>query len=83
MASTTKKGVQKTKSTPRRASLKESNSKLIRENKELRRERDEARQEQSVTSDILRMIAKAPSDLQYVIDAIAQNAARLCHDSRG
>jgi GAF domain-containing protein len=69
---TTKKSQSKT----RRPSLKEA--KLVRENKELRRERDESREEQSATSDILRMIARSPTELQPVLDAIAERAARLC-----
>ena len=51
---------------------------MVRENKELRRERDESREEQSATSDILRMIARSPTELQPVLDAIAERAARLC-----
>ena len=42
------------------------------------RERDESREEQSATSDILRMIARSPTELQPVLDAIAERAARLC-----
>ena len=55
-----------------------ADAKLVRENKELRRERDESREEQSATSDILRMIARSPTELQPVLDAIAERAARLC-----
>ena len=69
---TTKKSQSKT----RRPSLKEA--KLVRENKELRRERDESREERSATSDILRMIASSPAELQTVLDAIADRAANLC-----
>ena len=59
-------------------SSKKTDAKLVRENKELRRERDESREEQSATSDILRMIARSPTELQPVLDAIAERAARLC-----
>ena len=38
----------------------------------------EAAEQQAATSDILRMIARAPADLQAVLDAIAENAARMC-----
>src|SRR5881628_3882950 len=53
-------------------------SRLARENKALKLELAEAREHQTATSDILRMIASAGTDLQLVMDAIAQNAARLC-----
>src|SRR3972149_1821921 len=69
----------------RRPSLKKTNAKLGLENKELRgkleardRERDESLEREDATGDILRMIARAPGDLQTVMDAIAENAARLC-----
>src|SRR5215467_4179302 len=60
----------------RRPSVKEA--KLVRENKELRRERDESLEREAATSDILRMIARSPMDLQSVLDGIAERAARLC-----
>ena len=59
-------------------SLAEANAKLVRENKELRQERDEGAEQQAATSEILRMIARAPADLQSVMDTIAESAARLC-----
>src|SRR3990172_6068513 len=62
----------------RRPSLKEANARLVRENKELRRERDEALEREAATSDILRMIARSPTELQPVLDAIAERAAKLC-----
>src|SRR5262245_35373267 len=45
---------------------------------QLRRERDEALEQLATASDILRMIARAPADLQLVLDAIAKSAAKLC-----
>jgi two-component system NtrC family sensor kinase len=42
------------------------------------RELREALERETATGDILRMIAKAPADIQFVMDAIAENAARLC-----
>src|SRR5215813_6750917 len=66
----------KPQSKPRRPSLKEA--KLVRENKELRRERDELLERETATGDILRMIASSPTDLQIVLDTIAERAARLC-----
>src|SRR5215470_10869133 len=69
---------QKPPSGPQRLSLKELNAKLSQEVKELRRERDESLEREAATSDILRMIARSPIDIQSVLDAIAERAARLC-----
>src|SRR5215831_2811673 len=63
---------------PQPLSLKELNAKLSQEVKELRRERDESLEREVATSDILRMIARSPIDIQPVLDAIAERAARLC-----
>jgi signal transduction histidine kinase len=55
--------------------FKESVSKNI---ETLRRELREAIEQQAATSEILRIIASAPSDLQTVLDAIAESVARVC-----
>ena len=60
----------KPQSKARRPSLKEA--KLVRENKEFKRERDELLAREAATSEILRMIASSPADLQTVLDAIAE-----------
>jgi signal transduction histidine kinase len=39
----------------------------------------EARERQAATSEVLRLIADAPTDLELVFDRIVKNAARLCH----
>src|SRR5215813_13857619 len=68
----------KSPSKPRRPSPKKADAKLVRENKELRIERDGLLEREAATSDILRMIARSPTDLQSVLDGIAERAARLC-----
>lgn len=44
----------------------------------LARELGEARERQAATSEVLSLIADAPTDLQPVFDRIVKNAARLC-----
>src|SRR6266545_8168364 len=77
MASTTKKGSRKTKAKPRPV-VKKSQPKQAQNNQSLRRERDESLEREAATSEILRMIASSPADLQTVLNAIAERAAKLC-----
>ncbi len=53
-------------------------SRLARENKALKLELAEAREQQTATSEMLRVIASSPTNLQPVLDSVAENAARLC-----
>ncbi len=78
MAATTKKGSRKTKAKPRRPVVKKSQPKKVENFQSLRRELDEALAREAAASDILRMIASSPTELQLVLDAIAERAAKLC-----
>ncbi len=78
MATTSKKGSRNTKPKPRRAVAKKSLPKKPAQSVQvLRRERDESLAREAATSDILRMIARSPTELQPVLDAIAERAAKL------
>src|SRR5262245_64636719 len=67
-------GASKTKKSPRANQLS-SPKKVLQHLTEQLESRD---REQTATSEILRVIADSPTDLQPVLDVVAENAARLC-----
>jgi GAF domain-containing protein/anti-sigma regulatory factor (Ser/Thr protein kinase) len=75
---TSKKGPKNAKPKPRRPAVKKSRPKKAPNIQSLQRALDESLEREAATSDILRMIAGSSMDLQSVLDAIAERAARLC-----
>jgi GAF domain-containing protein len=54
------------------------NARVIHEQQASNRHLTESLQQQTATSEILRVIASSPTDIQPVLDAVAESAARLC-----
>src|SRR4030095_7534950 len=77
MAITTKKGSKNKKAKLRRLVVKTCPGKQAETTAERRRQVAEFSQRENATSDVLRLIASSAKNLQQVLSAVAENAARL------
>ena len=74
-------GVTKKKKSPRAAELSQLKKEVQRLTEQLescKRELAEATERETATGEILRVIASSPTEIQPVLDVVAENAAKLC-----